>query len=103
SAEQKRELENNTMYQARQEAKRELILAKIAEQEEMEVSDDEYYRTMSVRAKEEGQSNVDSFLADIDRRGLEDYYKEDILYSKVTGWLVENNEFEEVEPKKDSE
>jgi trigger factor len=99
SADEKREMENNTMYQARQEAKRELILAKIAEIEKIEVSDEDYYSAMAVRARQQGEANVDKFLADIDKRGLEDMYKEDVLFEKVVRWLVENNEFDLVEPK----
>lgn len=99
SSEQKSELEQTTMYQAEQIAKRRLVLAKIAKAEGLEVDDDEYFEAMKERAKASGEENVDKFLADIDKRGLEATYKENLLLDKVVDWLAANNEFEIVSPK----
>ena len=98
TAEARSRIEMSTMLQAEIEAKRELILAKIAENEGLTVSDDEYYEAMKVRARAQGEENLDRFLADIDKRGLEDVYKDSLLKEKTTDWLVENNEFEIVKP-----
>ena len=84
---------------AEQVAKRRLILSKIAKGEELEIDDEEYYEAMKQRAQASGESSVDRFLADIDKRGLEETYKENILLDKVVDWLAENNEFEVVAPK----
>jgi trigger factor len=100
TAEARSRIEMNTMFHAERGAKRELILLKIAEKEGITVSDDEYYDAMRVRARALKEDNLDRFLADIDRRGLEDFYKETILIEKTTAWLVKSNEFETVEPSK---
>ena len=96
TAEAKSQLEVRTMIEAEREAKRELILSKIAEKEGMTVSDDEYYGAMRAQAQARGETNLDRYLADIDREGLEDVYKDSLLMSKVTHWLVQHNEFEVV-------
>ncbi|MCA9429579.1 MAG: trigger factor [Candidatus Omnitrophica bacterium] len=100
SAEEKSALESETMFEAEQAAKQRLVLTRIAEEEKLEVSDDEYFQAMAARAAERGETNVDKYLAQIDRDGLEERYKESILLDKTVDWLVEHNEFKMVKPKK---
>jgi trigger factor len=86
--------EMDTMFQAEQNAKERLLLHKIAETENLTVSDDEYYKRMANVARSRGEKNLDKFLADIDKHGMEDSYREDILMDKALHWLSENNQFE---------
>jgi len=99
SPEERSALESETMFEAEQAAKQRLILSKIAETEKIEVDDDEYYQAMAHRAMERGEKNVDRYLAQIDKDGLEERYRESIQLDKTIDWLVENNEFEIVPAK----
>ena len=94
AASEKSRLETDTMYQAEREARRELILAKIAEAEKIEVTDDEYYLKMAAKAHARGEKSVDRFLAQIDKDGLEPAFKRSMTREKVVEWLLEQNEFE---------
>ena len=100
SPEERSALESETMYEAEQAAKQRLILTKIAEEEKFEVSEEEYFNAMARRAMERGEKNVDRYLAQIDKDGLEDRYKESILLDKTIAWLLENNKFKVVPAKK---
>ncbi|KXK37545.1 trigger factor [bacterium] len=88
------EEEVETMFQAEQESKRRLILQKIAEKEAITVSDDEYIESMIALARSRKEKNLDRFLAQVEKDGLEHFYKEQILFGKVGKWLVDHNEFE---------
>ncbi|NUN95195.1 MAG: trigger factor [Candidatus Omnitrophica bacterium] len=90
---EKRRRELETMYEAEQDAKRTLVFAKIAELEGLSLSDDEYIDSMARIARSQGEKDIDKFLADAERKGLENLYKESFLMSKVSRFLVENNEF----------
>lgn len=94
SAEEKSELEINTMFHAEQESKRKIILEKIAEKEDIKVSDDEYFSFMESVARARNEKNVDKFLAEVENKGLEGVYRDNLLRTKVVDWLVEKNEFE---------
>ncbi len=94
SAEEKSELEVNTMFRAEQESKRKLILDKIAGKEAITVSDDDYFSFMESVARANNEKNVDHFLAEVERKGLEDVYRQNLLRNKVVDWLLEKNEFE---------
>lgn len=93
SPREQRQQEMDMMYQAEEMAKERLILMKIADKKEIQVDDDEYMREMAAVARSRGEKNLDKFLADIDKRGLEDNYKETILLGKVEDWLLKNNQF----------
>lgn len=99
TSEEKSALEAETLYEAERSAKERLVLKKIADLEKIEVSDDEYYAEMSQIARRRGEKNIDRFLAQIDRDGLEDSYKESIQIEKTVNWLVEHNQFKVIEPK----
>lgn len=92
------EEEVETMFQAEEETKRRLILHKIAEKESITITEDEYFDNMEVIARSRGEKNLDRFLAQIEKDGLESVYNEQFLFGKVIKWLVENNEFEISEP-----
>lgn len=94
SAEEQSELEINTMFRAEQESKRKLILGKIAEKESITVTDDDYFSFMESVARARNEKNVDRFLAEVERKGLEDVYRENLLRNKVIEWLLDKNEFE---------
>ena len=94
SAEEKSELEINTMFRAEQESKRKLILGKIAEKEDITVSDDDYFSFMESVARARNEKNVDRFLAEVERKGLEEVYRENLMRNKVIEWLMDKNEFE---------
>lgn len=99
TSEEKSALEAETLFEAERTAKERLVLKKVAELEKIEVSDDEYYTEMSQIARRRGEKSIDRFLAQIDRDGLEDSYKESIQIEKTVNWLVEHNKFKVVEPK----
>jgi trigger factor len=94
SASQKSKLEMDTMFLAEEATKERLLLLKVAEKEGLSIGDDEYYDAMSAVAQRRGEKNLDKFLAEIDKHGLEDSYKEDLLIDKATRWLLDHNEFE---------
>ncbi len=94
SAEEKSDIEVNTMYRAEQESKRKVILGRIAEKENITVTDDDYFSFMESVARAREEKNVDRFLAEVERKGLESVYRENLLRTKVVDWLIENNEFE---------
>jgi len=93
----KRDLQ--TRSHAADVAKLRLIFQKMAKEEGLEVSDDEYYEIMSQRAIAQGVQDVDRHLADIDRAGDEDAHKEEILLDKALTALMEKCEFKVIPPK----
>ena len=88
--------------------KQRALLAKIAELESIELTDEEFDDEMTVLADQYGFETLDEFKKEIEEHGEEgadpyEAYREQFVLDKVTSFLVENAVFAEVEQVDESE
>ncbi len=82
--------------EAREDAKREVLLSAIADKEDFEVTEDEIIEAL-------GGKDAYEKIDEKSREAYKEYVKEDLKFQKVIPFLVENNSFKAVEKKAEEE
>ena len=81
---------------AAEQARREIVLSRIAEKEDFPVTDEEIY-------EEIGGEDKLADLSQEQKTGYMDYVRENLKFEKVIPFLIENNTFKAAAAEKDKE